>query len=116
MNPLKHYTLLSTDVLTVRGWRWDSRSRRNSSKGSVFGAAAKAVSTECAAKSLESDVKLDHILINKKAAEEVITCLGRPVYMYLLIYRQDLFDYAELFAHLDECVDCAVEVFTIVTC
>lgn len=68
------------------------------------------------AKSLESDVKLEHILSNKKAAEVSKIYLGRHVYMYLLIYRPDLFDYAELFAHLDECVDCAVEVFTIVTC
>ena len=67
-------------------------------------------------KSLESDVKLEHILINKKAAEVSKIYLGRHVYMYLLIYRPDLLDYAELFAHLDECVYCAVEVFTIVTC
>lgn len=66
--------------------------------------------------SLESDVKLEHILINKKAAEVSKIYLGRHVYMNLLIYRPDLFDYAELFAHLDECVDCAVEVFTVVTC
>ena len=75
-----------------------------------------AVSTECTTKSLDSDVTLEHILINKKAAEVSKIYLGRHVYMYLLIYRSDLFDYAELFAHLDECVDCAVEVFTIVTC
>ena len=74
------------------------------------------MSPECATKWLESDVKLEYILINKKAAEVSKNCLGRHVYMYLLIYRPDLFDYAELFAHLDECVDCAVEVFTVVTC
>lgn len=107
------------------GRRWDSPSEspeqhrqciRSSSNGGVARAAAKAVSTECAAKSLKSDVTLEHILINKKAAEVSKIYLGRYVYMYLLIYRPDLFDYAELFAHLDECVDCAVEVFTIVTC
>ena len=89
-------------LLFVGLW-WDSRS---SSNGRVAGAV----------KSLESDVKFEHILSNKKAAEVSKIYLGRHVYMNLLIYRPDLFDYAELFAHLDECVDCAVEVFTIVTC
>ena len=71
---------------------------------------------ECATKWLESDVKLEYILINKKAAEVSKIYLGRHVYMNLLIYRPDLLDYAELFAHLDECINCAVEVFTVVTC
>ena len=88
-----------TGVLTVRG----------SEVGQSIGVAG-------ATKSLESDVKLEHILINKKAAEVSKIYLGRHVYMCLLIYRPDLFDYAELFAYLDECVDCAVEVFTVVTC
>ena len=102
---MRHYTLhikcpsVSTGVFTVRG----------SEVGQSIGVVG-------AVKSLESDVKLEHILINKKAAEVSKIYLGRHVYMYLLIYRPDLLDYAELFAHLDECVDCAVEVFTVVTC
>ena len=96
------FSKVSTGVLTVLTVR-----------RSVVG---HSVGVSGAVKSLESDVKLEYILINKKAAEVSKIYLGRHVYMYLLIYRPDLFDYAELFAHLDECVDCAVEVFTIVTC
>ena len=64
-------------LLSVGLW-WDSPSEspeqhrqciRSSSKGSVGGAA----------KSLESDVKLEHILINKKAAEVSKIYLGRHV-------------------------------------
>ena len=32
------------------------------------------------------------------------------------VYKICLFDYAEFFAILDECVDCAIEVFAFVTC